>query len=72
MENNKSPGNDGLTKEVYITFWNEDTSPAGDRKSLSCKTTQYIVKTSSNKINGKERTASRRCKTNFQSLNRAS
>ena len=23
MENNKSPGNDGLTKEFYITFWNE-------------------------------------------------
>ena len=23
MGNNKSPGNDGLTKEFYITFWNE-------------------------------------------------
>ena len=23
MENNKSPGNDGLTKEFYCTFWNE-------------------------------------------------
>ena len=23
MENNKSPGNDGLTKEFYITFWNK-------------------------------------------------
>ena len=23
MENNKSPGNDGLTKEFYIAFWNE-------------------------------------------------
>ena len=23
MENNKSPGNDGITKEFYITFWNE-------------------------------------------------
>ena len=23
MENNKSPGNDGLTKEFNITFWNE-------------------------------------------------
>ena len=23
MENNKSPGNDGLTKELYCTFWNE-------------------------------------------------
>ena len=23
MENNKSPGNDGLTKEFYVTFWSE-------------------------------------------------
>ena len=23
MKNNKSPGNDGLTEEFYITFWNE-------------------------------------------------
>ena len=23
MENNKSPGNNGLTKEFYCTFWNE-------------------------------------------------
>ena len=23
MENNKSPGNDGLTKEFYCTFWRE-------------------------------------------------
>ena len=23
MDNNKSPGNDGLTKEFYITFWSE-------------------------------------------------
>ena len=23
MENNKQPGNDGLTKKLYVTFWNE-------------------------------------------------
>ena len=23
MKNNKTPGNDGLTKEFYETFWNE-------------------------------------------------
>ena len=23
MQNNKSPGNDGLTKEFYEMFWNE-------------------------------------------------
>ena len=23
MENNKPPGNDGLTKEFYIVFWND-------------------------------------------------
>ena len=27
MENNKSPGNDGLTKEFYTTFWNEVKVP---------------------------------------------
>ena len=27
MENNKSPGNNGLTKEFYITFWNEVKIP---------------------------------------------
>ena len=27
MENNKSPGNDGLTKEFYIRFWNEVKVP---------------------------------------------
>ena len=23
MQNDKSPGNDGLTKEFYVTFWKE-------------------------------------------------
>ena len=23
MQNNKSPGNDGLTKEVFVTFWKD-------------------------------------------------
>ena len=52
MKNNKSLENDRLTKEFYITFWNEvrGTSSIGNRKSLSCKTTQCTVKTSSNKI----------------------
>ena len=27
MENNKSPGNDGLTKEFYIAFSNEVKAP---------------------------------------------
>ena len=27
MENYKSPGNDGLTKDFYITFWNEIRAP---------------------------------------------
>ena len=27
MENNKSPGNDGLSKEFYGCFWNEIKNP---------------------------------------------
>ena len=27
MPNNKSPGNDGLTKEFYETFWEEIKTP---------------------------------------------
>ena len=42
MQNNNSPGNDGLTKEFYETFCNEIKSPfmnsimrAGEKKKLS-------------------------------------
>ena len=41
MQNNKTPGNDGLTKEFYGTLWNEikyvflkSLKPAKERKSL--------------------------------------
>ena len=27
MENNKSPGNDGMINEFYITYWNEVKVP---------------------------------------------
>ena len=27
MQNNKSPGNEGLTKEFYEMFWNEIKNP---------------------------------------------
>ena len=65
MENNKSPGNDGLTKEFYITFWNEVKVPLllaiGSRKQASQKhrKKQCIAKTSSNKINRKKKDATK-------------
>ena len=56
MENNKSPGNDGLTKEFYIAFWTEI------KKTFSCVCTscfrkgraKYITKTSCYKIKRKK------------------
>ena len=59
MENNKSPGNYGLTKEFYVTFQNEVKIPlpmATKKPVKYFNTTQCIVKTSSNEINRKERT----------------
>ena len=31
MKNNKTPGNDELTKEFYETFWNELKTPLVER-----------------------------------------
>ena len=45
MENNKSPGNDGLTKEFHITFWNDVKIPLLLAiEGPSCKTNQCIAK----------------------------
>ena len=42
MKNDKSPGNDGLTKEIYVTFWDDiketfisSLKQAKERKVLS-------------------------------------
>ena len=47
MENNKSPGNDGLTKEFHITFWNEVKAPIEKAylvKQLSASLKQAVIK----------------------------
>ena len=51
MENNKSLGNDELTKEFYITFWNEVKVPllltiekAYLAKQLSASQNQAVIK----------------------------
>ena len=51
IENNKSPGNDGLTKEFYDTFWTETKGPLLDSihhaqvtKQLSISQKQAIIK----------------------------
>ena len=51
MENNKSPGNHGLTREFYITFWNElkvplllTTEKAYLVKQLSASQKQAVIK----------------------------
>ena len=50
MQNNKSPGNDGLTKEFYETFWNEVKHPfmnsimeAREKKKLSTPQRQAVI-----------------------------
>ena len=51
MENDKSPGNDGLTKEFYVTFWDDikatfisSLKQAKERKELSISQRQAIIK----------------------------
>ena len=56
MQNNKSPGNDGLTKEFYETFWNEIKHPfmnsimeVREKKKLSTSQRQAVIKLIANK-----------------------
>ena len=51
MQNNKSPGNDRLTKEFYETFWNEIKHPfmnsimeAREKKKLGTSQLQAVIK----------------------------
>ena len=51
MPNNKSPGNDGLTKEFYEVFWEDLKTPlissfksAFDKGELSSSQKQAVIK----------------------------
>ena len=51
MQNNKSPRNDGLTKEFYEKFWNEiknlfmnSIMEAREKKKLSTSQRQAVIK----------------------------
>ena len=51
MENSKSPGNDGLTKEFYVFFWDEikehfinSYRTVLEKKELSISQRQAIIK----------------------------
>ena len=51
MENNISPGNDGLNKEFYVFFWDEfkellisSSRTALEKKDLSISQRQAIIK----------------------------
>ena len=57
MENNKSPGNDGLSKEFYECFWNEIENPflafihrAFLKQELSSSQKQAVIKMLEKKI----------------------
>ena len=60
MENNKSPGNDGLTKEFYIAFWTEIKNPflasvqaASVKGELSTSQRQAAIKLTEKRDRGK-------------------
>ena len=51
MRNNKTPGNDGLTKEFYETFWNEikyvflkSLKQPKEKRQLSISQRQAVIK----------------------------
>ena len=51
MQNNKTPGNDGLTKKIYETFWNEikyvflkSLKQAKEKGQLSISQRQAVIK----------------------------
>ena len=51
MQNNISPGNDGLAEEFYKTFWNEIKNPimnsiveAREKKKLSTSQRQAVIR----------------------------
>ena len=51
IQNNKSPGNDGLPKEFHETFWNEIKHPfmnsimeAREKKKFSTSQRQAVIK----------------------------
>ena len=61
MQSNKSPGNDGLTKELYETFWTalkeifvDSVSEAKEKRILSTFQRQAIIKLIEKRIETKD------------------
>ena len=44
FDNDKSPGNDGLTKELYQTFWQESSQESKRLKYLCTSQRQAVIK----------------------------
>ena len=63
MENNKSPGNDGLTKEFYITFCNEVKVPL-----LLAIEKAYLVKQLSTSQFNPKKERDKRCVQNWRPI----
>ena len=57
MENNKSPGNDGLTKEFYVFFWNkiEELFINFSHAALEKQGNKHFTKAGNYKVHWKKR-----------------
>ena len=68
MENNKSPGNDGLTKEFYVFFWNKikELFINFSHTGLEKQGTKHFTKAGNYKVDWKKKDRDKRFMKNWR------